>query len=72
MTHEEETEFMKEIKQRIDFRGRLTLFFIGFFALFFPGFVIVITTRSIIKKIINDFPLEERLKLNQLVKDLDD
>jgi len=31
MTHQEETEFMKEIKQRIDLKGRLTLFVIGFF-----------------------------------------
>ena len=71
MTHQEETEFMKEIKQHIDLKGRLTLFVLGFFALFFPGFAIVITTRSI-KKIINDLSLEEKLKLNQLVKDFDD
>ena len=71
MTYKEETEFMKEIKQHINLKGRLTLFVIGFFALFFPGFAIVITTRSI-KKIIDDLPLEEKLRLNQLVKDLDD
>lgn len=71
MTHKKETEFMKGIKQRINLKGRLTLFAIGFLALFFPGFAIVITTRSI-KEIINGLPLEKKLKLNQFVKDLDD
>jgi len=46
MTHQKETEFMKKIKESIDLKGRLALFFIGFFALFFPGFVIVTAVTS--------------------------